>query len=247
MRDSVRHFVAEFVGVFALVFVGSGSILMARATNSPNPLLNVALATGLVLGVMVTATMRSSGHLNPAVTAAFLATRRIEPMMGGLFIVAQLLGTLAGGYALEALTPQQLFDGMQGGIQSISIDVSASQAFFLEAVATFILVFVTFATAVDPRSPTSGGLAIGLAMAVGILAVGPLTGGSMNPARSFGPAVAAGAFEGQIVFWTGPLVGALVAGALYEVLFLRAPAEPFDHGAVRPDRPGRRRGGQSEG
>ncbi len=238
MRDSLRHFVAEFVGTFALVFVGSGSILMARATSAPNALLTVALATGLILGVMVMATMRVSGHLNPVVTAAFLATRRIEPMMAGLYIVAQLLGALAGAYALKACTPADLFVSVQGGIQSISIDVTGAQAFFLEAIATFLLVFVTFGTLVDPRAPNGGGIAVGFTMLAGVIAIGPLTGGSMNPARSFGPAVASGAFEGQIVFWTGPLVGALVAGMVYAALFLRAPHEPGDHGAARPGRGG---------
>src|SRR6478672_6791725 len=108
MRDAIRHFVAEFVGIFALVFVGSGAIMMAQETKSAAPLLLVAAAHGLILSIMVTATMRISGHLNPAVTLGFLVARRIEPMMGMLYIVAQLLGALVAAYALKGLFPHDI-------------------------------------------------------------------------------------------------------------------------------------------
>jgi MIP family channel proteins len=199
MRDAIRHFVAEFIGTFALVYVGSGAILMARHTSSSAALVNVALAHGLVLAVMVTATMRISGHLNPAVTIGFLVTRRIEPLMSAIYICAQILGAIAAAYALKATVPAELFDAARGGGQSISLDITGAQAFFLEAIATFFLTFVVFGTAVDPDAPKVGGLAIGLTLTAAILAIGPLTGASLNPARSIGPAVASGIFEGQIV------------------------------------------------
>src|SRR5262249_28093472 len=157
------------------------------------------------------ALMRISGHFNPAVTAGFLVTRRIEPVMGGLYIVAQLLGAMVASYALKATMPTALFEAMRGGGQSISVTISGLQAFTLEAIATFFLVFAVFGTAVDPQAPKVGGFAIGLVVAVDILAIGPLTGASMNPARSFGPAVATGIYEGQIIYWLGPLVGGMVA------------------------------------
>src|SRR5689334_24867013 len=123
MRDALRHFVAEFVGIFALVFVGSGTIMMAQHTNSASPLLLAACAHGLILAVMVTATMRISGHLNPAVTLGFLATRRIEPLMAAIYISAQILGAIAAAYALRATVPAELFAATRGGGQSISLDV----------------------------------------------------------------------------------------------------------------------------
>jgi glycerol uptake facilitator-like aquaporin len=104
----------------------------------------------------------------------------------------------------------------------------------LEFIATFFLVFVVFGTAVDPRAPKVGGFAIGLTVAADILAIGPLTGASMNPARSFGPAVASGVFEGQAVYWIGPLLGGIAAALLYEALFIPHVTEPVDHGPVRP-------------
>jgi glycerol uptake facilitator-like aquaporin len=87
---------------------------------------------------------------------------------------------------------------------------------------------------VDPKAPRIGGLAIGFVVAADILAIGPLTGGSMNPARSFGPAVASGFFEAQVIFWTAPIAGAIVAALLYEYLFLRREAEPVSHGVLKP-------------
>src|ERR1700750_1597279 len=94
------------------------------------------------------------------------------------------------------------------------------QAIGLEAIATFFLVFVVFGTAVDPRAPKVGGFAIGLTVTAGILAIGPLTGGSMNPARSFGPAIVTHIFEGQTAYWIGPLLGGIAAALLYDRLFL---------------------------
>jgi MIP family channel proteins len=237
MRDALRHFIAEFVGVFALVFVGSGAIMMARHTNAATPLILAATAHGLILAVMVTATMRISGHLNPAVTLAFLVTRRIEPLMAAIYICAQILGAIAAAYALKATVPADLFAAMRGGGQSIALDVTATQGFVLEMIATFFLAFVVFGTAVDPNAPKVGGFAIGLTVAADILAIGPLTGASMNPARSLGPAVASGVFEGQVVYWAGPILGAIVAAVLYDQLFLRRTPELPLHGAVRPEEP----------
>jgi MIP family channel proteins len=237
MRDAVRHFTAEFIGIFALVFIGSGTIMMARHTSNSAALITVATAHGLILAIMVTATMRISGHLNPAVTLGFLVTRRIEAMMAGIYICAQLLGAVAAAYALKATFPAEVFAATRGGGQSIALDVTAAQAFFLEMIATFFLMFVVFGTAVDPNAPKVGGFAIGLTVGASILAIGPLTGASLNPARSIGPAVASGVFEGQIVYWTGPFVGAMLAAGIYDALFLRRAPELPLHGAVRPEEP----------
>jgi MIP family channel proteins len=233
MRDSIRHFVAEFVGIFALVVVGGAALINAQSRGSGAGLLEVALAHGLILAVMVTATMRISGHFNPAVTLGFLATRRMEPVMAGVYIVAQLLGAMLAAYALRALFPEADAMAARLGGQAVASNISGGQAIGLEALATFFLVFTVFGTAVDPNAPRVGGLAIGLTVTADILAIGPLTGASMNPARSFGPAVASGIFEGQVVYWTGPILGGLAAALLYDTLFLRRGVEPVDHGAVQ--------------
>jgi MIP family channel proteins len=245
MRDSWRHFVAEFIGTFALVFVGGAAIMIARDTNSPAGLLGIALAHGLILAVMVSAFMRISGHFNPAVTLGFLATRRIEVGMAGVYILAQIIGAIVGAYFLKLTFPFALFEATRGGGQAVALQVTGGQAFALEAVATFFLVLVVFGTAVDPKAPRVGGLAIGFVVAADILAIGPLTGGSMNPARSFGPAVASGYFEAQLIYWIAPIIGAVVAALLYDNLFLKRDTEPADHGVLRPDGVGERPARQS--
>ena len=130
MRDAWRHSAAEFIGTFALVFVGSGAIMTARMSQSPAGLVEIALAHGLILAVMVSALMRISGHFNPAVTLGFLATRRIEPMMAALYIVAQVIGAIAAGYALKAGFPDSIFVATRGGGQTIALDITGARHFY---------------------------------------------------------------------------------------------------------------------
>jgi MIP family channel proteins len=234
MKDSIRHFVAEFVGTFALVFIGGGAIILSKMPGSNIGLVEIALAHGIILAVMVTATMRISGHLNPAVTISFLTVRRIGPFMAVVYVLAQLLGAMLAAYALKAGTPPVWFEAARGGGQAVSLDIETWQAFMLEAIATFFLVFVIFGTAVDPKAPRVGGFAIGLTIAADILAIGPLTGASMNPARSFGPAIATNIWEGHLIYWIGPIIGAAIAAQVYEWVLLRHPVEPVEHGPVEP-------------
>jgi len=235
MRDSWRHFIAEFIGTYALVFVGGASIMIAKDSGSPAGLIGIALAPGLILAVMVSALMRISGHFNPAITIGFLVTRRIEVPMAGVYILGQLIGAIVAAYTLKFTFPFTLFEVTRGGGQSLALQVSGSQGFVLEYVATFFLALVVFGTAVDPKAPKIGGLAIGLTLTAGILAIGPLTGGSMNPARSFGPAVASGIYEAQLLYWLAPIAGAVSASLLYEYLFIRRDVEPVDHGTLQPE------------
>lgn len=217
-----KHFIAEFVGTFALVFIGSGAIMMAQHTGNSAGLLQVALAHGLILALMVSAFMNvSGGHLNPAVTAGLLVARRITPTVAGVHIVAQLIGAVVAAYALKMTMPAAVFAATQGGGQSIALEITATQAILLEAIATFFLMTVIYGTAVNDAAPKIGGLAIGLTIGADILAIGPLTGGSMNPARSFGPAIASGVFAGQFIYWVGPIVGAIAAAMLWEFGILR--------------------------
>jgi MIP family channel proteins len=232
MKDAWRHFIAEFIGTFALVFIGGGAIITSPLVQGA--MTNIAFAHGLILALMVTATMRVSGHLNPAVTAGFLATRRIEAMMAVVYWIAQFSGAILAAYALKGLFPAAVATATRLGGQSIAADVSMLQAIVLEFIATFFLVFVVFGTAVDPRAPKVGGFAIGLTVTADILGIGALTGGSMNPARSFGPAVVTHIFEGQTAYWVGPILGGICAALLYDRVFLPREPEPLDHGAVRP-------------
>ena len=219
--------IAEALATGILCFVGAGSVV-ADAAFGNGGLVVVALANGLVLAALVSATLNVSGaHINPAVTLVMLVTRRIGLRAAAAYIAAQLAGAAAGGGALLVL-----FQGVPGGGDAIAVTalgatlpgagVSAGTALLAEAAITFILVFVIFGTAVDSRAPAVGGFGIGVAVAANILLCGPISGASMNPARSFGPALAGGVWTAHWVYWAGPLIGALLAGLLYHHVILGA-------------------------
>lgn len=219
--------VAEALATGILCFVGAGSVV-ADAAFGNGGLPVVALANGLVLAALVSATLNVSGaHINPAVTAIMLVTRRIAAGDAAAYIAAQLAGAAAAGGAMLAL-----FHDVPGGAAAVAATglgatlpaagVSTGTALLAEAAITFILVFVIFGTVVDKRAPAVGGFGIGAAVAANILLCGPLSGASMNPARSFGPALAGGVWTAHWVYWVGPLIGALLAGLLYHHVILRA-------------------------
>jgi aquaporin Z len=219
-RDWFLRSWAEFVGTFALVFVGVGAIAVGAQ------LVGVAFAHGLAIAVMASAVGHiSGGHFNPAVTVGFLVTRRIDPTLAGAYVAAQLLGAIVATLALEALYPNAL--DLDAGVPQLGPGVSAGAGIGIEAILTFFLVWVVFATAADPRGAfkSIAGLAIGLTITLDILAGGPLTGAAMNPARSFGPALVLDDWDNFLVYWIGPLAGGGLAALIYELLYLR-PLEP---------------------
>ena len=230
MRDSARHFVSEFIGTFALTFFGSAAIMVT--TPAGGNLVAVALAHGLALAVCVSAFMHIGAHFNPAVTIGMLVVRRIEPVMAGWYVAAQLAGATAAAFTLKFAFPAALFAATRGGGQQVSLDVTAGQAFVLEMVATMFLVWAVYGTAVDHRAPKIGGFGIGLIYTTAFLAIGGLTGASLNPARSFGPAFASGIYEAQGIYWLAPITGAIIAAFIYEKLILTDEPEPVDHGAI---------------
>jgi aquaporin TIP len=218
-RDWFLRSWAEFVGTFALVFAGMGAIAVGA------DLVGVALAHGLVIAVMASAVGHiSGGHFNPAVTFGFLVTRRIDPSLAGAYVGAQLLGATIAALALRALYPDGL--DLDAGVPQLQ-GVSAGAGMGIEAILTFFLVWVIFATAADPRGAfkSIAGLAIGLTITLDILAGGPLTGAAMNPARSLGPALVQNVWDDFLVYWIGPLAGGGLAALLYDLLYLR-PLEP---------------------
>ncbi len=217
MSDHVRAYLAKLIATFALCFIGAGAIVADSYTDGSLGLVGIALAHGVVLAIMVNATGHiSGGHVNPAVTFGFIVTRRIDLMKGIGYIVSQLVGGVLAGLALRAIYNPEVWGATQLGTPALDSGVPFLNGVFIEALLTFFLVFTVFATAVDKRAPQNVyGFAIGLVLVFDILMAGPLTGASMNPARTFGPAVAAGFFENHLVYWIGPLVGGGAAALLY--------------------------------
>ncbi|MBI2193976.1 MAG: aquaporin [Planctomycetes bacterium] len=237
MNDDIRGCVAEAVGTFVLCFIGASAICTATATGAQpgSALLCIAVAHGLALSIAVSATMATSGgQVNPAVTIALIATGHVKTGTGIKFIISQLVGSViaglfvkmifsGGGVRLAANLPSlaEAYQQCGGGTPVPAANLPIGTAIFVEAILTFLLVFSVFGTAVDPRAPKIGGFGIGLTIAFDILAGGPLTGASMNPARTFGPGLAAGIWDGHVIYWTGPILGALVAGLLYQNLLMK--------------------------
>jgi MIP family channel proteins len=211
--------VAEAVGTCLFFIVGAGSIVLGTYAPPGPGLLGVALAHGLILAVMVSSLGAvSGGHFNPAVTFALWIGGKIEPTRAVLYVVAQLIGAAAAGVALRLAFPDT-WQATNIGVPALGPGIGPLTGIALEAILTIVLVLAVFGTAVDPRGPRIGGLAIGLAITADILVGGPVTGAAMNPARWFGPAVASGAFDNALVWIVGPLLGAAVAAIGYRWLF----------------------------
>ena len=222
MQDSMKAYVAEAVGTFFLVFIGAGSICLDAFTGGRVGLLGIAVAAGLALSVAVSATLAlSGGHLNPAVTFGFMVTGRMDRRTGLSYMVAQLIGAAVGGFFLRMMFDENVWQTRALGTPDLNPAVKFGNGTFIEAVLTFLLVFVFWATVVDERAPKIAGFGIGLTLCASILMGGALTGASLNPARTFGPALASGHWSNHLAYWIGPLLGAAAAALLYNGMLLR--------------------------
>lgn len=214
--------IAEGVGTFLFFLVGIGAGYMTNAAfpgGAPGGLVTVALAHGLALAVVASAFGAiSGGHVNPAVTFGLWLSGRIESRRAIAYVIAQLIGALAAAAIVRYVTPAAI--PASAGVPSLGAGTDALQGIVLEAGLTMVLLAAVFGTAVDPRGPKIGGLAIGLAVAADVMFGGPLTGGAMNPARWFGPAVVAGDVSNVVVYTLGPLLGAAIVAILYRMFFL---------------------------
>ncbi len=219
-----RAYTAEFVGTFALIFVGVGAIAGASIGKDQPGLVAIALAHGLTIAVMASATMAiSGGHLNPAVTLGVLSAGKISLLNAAGYWISQLLGAVAAALLIQAVIPGSALHAVNLGVPAPGSGIGGPQALLMEAVLTFLLMFVIYGTAIDGRAPRLAGLFIGLTVTLDIFVGGPITGAAMNPARWFGPALAAGG--GQLVnFWIyllGPAAGALAAALLWRFFLER--------------------------
>jgi aquaporin TIP len=232
-----KVFVAEAIGTFTLIFIGVLAIY-SNGLVQPQGVANLAsigLAHGLAIGVSVASLGAiSGGHFNPAVTFGFVVTGRLKPTAGLMYWVAQLVGASIAGFLALAVVGQA---GVAGGTPDLGKNVSPVVGIVVEAVLTFFLVSVVFGTAVDERAPKSiYPLAIGLTIALDIMAGGPITGAAMNPARTFGSAIASGHWDNHLVYWIGPLIGGALAASVHHFFFMvKAPdAETATRGGPTP-------------
>lgn len=215
---------AEFIGTFALTFIGPGSIILNELTGGAVGLLGIALAHGLTLGTFISGVGHiSGGKLNPAVSLGLVAGGKLDIITALKEIVAQVAGAVFAAYLLHLIYPANAANAVNLGTPSVGGGVSPGIAALLEAILSFFLVFTVFATAIDKKGawPAIAGYGIGLTVVFGILAGAGLTGAALNPARAFGPALVSGHWLNQWVWWVGPIAGGLVAGLLYSQVFLR--------------------------
>lgn len=213
--DLPRRLVAEALGTFCLVFVGTGAVVVDAVAGGPIGHGGVAASFGLVVAVMIFALGHLSGaHINPAVTVAFAAARHFPWIEVVPYALAQLAGAMLASLALRGLF------GLAGDLGATHpAHVGDIGAMTLEAGLTAVLMIVILAVATDTRAVGSmAAIAIGATIAVEALVMGPITGASMNPARSLAPAVVGGDVTGLWIYLIGPVAGALVGAAIYAYL-----------------------------
>ncbi|GFP90432.1 aquaporin tip2-1 [Phtheirospermum japonicum] len=228
---SVKAYIAEFISTLLFVFAGVGSAIAFNKLTSDAALDApglVAIAVGHAFALFVAVSVGaniSGGHVNPAVTFGLAVGGQITILTGIFYWIAQLLGAVVASFLLKVVT-----GGLAIPTHAVGDGIGAIEGVVMEIIITFALVYTVYATAADPKKGSLGTIApiaIGFIVGANILAAGPFSGGSMNPARSFGPAVASGDFSGHWVYWVGPLVGGGLAGLIYSNVFMQHEHQPL--------------------
>ena len=205
---NTRALVAEFIGTFTLIFIGAGT-----GAIGAGGLVGVAFAFGLVvLGLAYAYGHISGTHINPAVTIGLWIGKQIDTLTALGYIIVQLIGAILAGFALSFV-----LGGTSSGLGGTTLapNVSPAQGLLVEIILTFLLVNSIYNAAVSGKAGNAAPVAIGLTLVFCILMGGPLTGASLNPARTIGPAVATGNFANLWVYVAGPIIGAVLAALLY--------------------------------
>nr|QMS54634.1 aquaporin TIP2;1 [Monochasma savatieri] len=228
---TVKAYIAEFISTLLFVFAGVGSAiaynkLTSDASLDPPGLVAIAVCHGFALFVAVSVGANiSGGHVNPAVTFGLAVGGQITILTGLFYWIAQLLGAVVASFLLKVVT-----GGLAIPTHGVGAGIGAVEGVVMEIIITFALVYTVYATAADPKKGSLGTIApiaIGFIVGANILAAGPFSGGSMNPARSFGPAVASGDFAGHWIYWVGPLIGGGLAGLIYSNVFMQHEHQPL--------------------
>ncbi|XP_073107359.1 aquaporin TIP2-1-like [Elaeis guineensis] len=232
--QAMPTYLAEFISTVLFVFAGVGSAIAYNKVTlglalDPAGLVAVAICHGFALYVAVSVGANiSGGHVNPAVTFGLALGGQITILTGIFYWIAQLLGAIAASFLLKAVTGLSPIP-----THSLAARVGSIEGVVMEIAITFALVHTVYATAADPKKGSLGTIdpiATGLLVGATILAAGPFSGGSVNPARSFGPAVARGDFTDNWIYWVGPLIGGGLAGLVYTYVFMCHDHTPLSNG-----------------
>ncbi len=225
----MRRLAAEFLGTFLLVFAGPGAVIVDGVSGGGVGSLGIGLSFGLAVMAAIYAVGHLSGaHINPAVTVAFALTRHFPWSLVPAYVASQLLGACAASSAHLALFSD---------VANLGATVPSGtplQAALLELILTLLLMFVVSAVATDVRAVgQSAAIAIGGYVALAATFAGPIAGASMNPARSFGPALLSGTWTAHWTYWIGPIVGAVLGALLYRYVRAASTPEPAGGGGKR--------------
>jgi len=231
LRNDWRAFMAEFVATMMFVFLATGLIVSYNKDKTEGGdlgagLVSIAFGIGISLSTMIyTVANLSGGHLNPAVTVSLLLIRQIELFKAIGYVICQLLGGIVGTALMYGVMPDNVTEAVHMGATSLGYGVTPAEGCAIEICLTFILVFTVCATAELSGDLKHMGrfapLVIGYAVLVDHMVGVPFTGASMNPARSFGPAVVGNYWVNHWVYWVGPMGGGIIASVLYHHLFIQ--------------------------
>ncbi len=226
--DLMRRALAEGLAAFALVFASCGAIVANATHDGALGAVGTSVTSGLVIMAMIYATGHLSGaHINPAVTVAFTLTRHFPRRDAVAYVAAQTAGATAGAFTLLAAWSEK-----PARLGATIPTVGTGTALLYEAILTAFLMFVIVAVATDTRAVgAAAAIAIGGTVGLDSLVGGAITGASMNPARSFGPALASGTWTDLWIYFAGPLLGAAVGALAYQLIRggQRAPAPAVVH------------------
>ncbi len=224
--NKYSKYIAEILGTLLIVFIGAGAICAEHSVKMTDgqgvvPVWAITVFGFVIVAVVYATSYISGSHINPAVTISYWATGRIYAGTAAYYIMSQMLGAVMAAYFLSLLFPDSV-SAVYLGTCTLGEGVEFWKAALIECITTFLFVFTIYATAVDKRaSKILAGVAIGLVYLFGVSVSTTFSGGALNPARVFGPAVVSGHFDFHYVWWLGPVSGAIAAGFLYGKVFIR--------------------------
>ncbi len=224
--NKYSRYIAEILGTLLIVFIGAGAVCAEHSVKMTDgqgiPVWAVTVFGFVIVSVVYATSYISGSHINPAVTISYWATGRMYAGTAAYYIMSQMLGAVMAAYFLSLLFPDAV-STVYLGTCTLGEGVEFWKAALIECITTFLFVFTIYAAAVDKRtSKVLAGIAIGLVYLFGVSISTTFSGGALNPARVFGPAIVSGHFDFHYVWWLGPVSGAIAAGFLYHKIFLRS-------------------------